>query len=450
MSKDGQQAGPGSRRSDASISRRTLARGAAWSLPAVVVAAKAPLVAASACVQTVTTWVPIEPANGSTLANGTTTTARFPGLSGTQYVFTVNVDPSCPVLYELQGGQGGHVDGGGAGHLAGSIALSVGGTSQILTIVAGSGGRQGGTANPGYGGWGYGHGATVPNDSGGTRGGGGAGSAILLGAHANNQPIVVAGGGGGAAGAVSNGHGIQIPPSPLQGGEGGALAGGVASSPNNGRVESGESATVGDSANSSRIAIHGPHGGAGASGATGGAGGVVTTWNFGTGTSQPTGLGDAYTYTAAGAAGSNWPGTSPGAGVIAASYGGGNGGAPAVGGSLSVTGGIITGGTTHATNKSTTATVTAGGGGGGGYAGGGGGGTHYSGAKGSEANAAIAERTDGGGGGGGSSFVATALTGVSVTYTATQLARNAGTAPPNMLVGDGIPGFVKLTYSPGR
>lgn len=407
--------GPNPRRHQ--ISRRTMAIGAAWSLPVVSIAAAAPAMAASSCATTTKTFVPDEPLKGSTTGGGTST-RRFPGLSGTNYVYTVMVDPTCPVTYSVMGGQGGNLHGAGGAVLSGTIYFPAGSTRpQLLTIVTGSGGRQGGTATPGYGGHGYGHGATAPSNDGGTRGGGGAGSAILLGALSDNKPLVVAGGGGGDAGGNSNGMGYQLIKTPSAGGAGG-VPNGASGVNGSQRLESPDGGdAAGAPVATSRVDIHGPMAGQGAVGGRGGSGALATTWTMNAGASIQT-------FTEAGSVGESWPGSG---------NGGGNGGAPA--------GGLANRGACNA-----------GGGGGGGYAGGGGGGSHWTGAGNLPSGSPTAWRTDGGGGGGGSSYVGgQAGAAVNNTFFSTYSSNTNGYGTPfvsGLLAGDGAPGYVTITYAP--
>lgn len=210
-------------------SRRTIVKGAAWSVPVIAVAVGLPEVVASVCVPgtfTATAPVPGNPAAATSVfevpAGVTSLTFQVAGGAGGTATYWAH----SPVG---RGGEGARVDG----------VLSVT-PGQFLTLVVGQGGAgalntagdEGGpTGNaPGHpGGGGYGNGGDTtwtggPNSfydsfAGGS---GGGGSAILLGA----TPLVVAGGGGGSG--AWNGKNIPTSPGigrPPQSGGSGGLAG---------------------------------------------------------------------------------------------------------------------------------------------------------------------------------------------------------------------------------
>ena len=159
------------------IQRRTIVKGAAWSLPVLAAAVAVPAHAASGT-----------PCVGATYNSPGTYTYAVPAGRTT-------------LNFEIAGGGGGadflNAQGttgpGGSGALiAGALAVTPG---QTLTLIVGGGGQ--GVHKQGLGGKGFGNGGNATNVGGvwyGPASGGGAGSAILLGA----TPLVVAGGGGGA------------------------------------------------------------------------------------------------------------------------------------------------------------------------------------------------------------------------------------------------------------
>lgn len=172
------------------LSRRALAGGVAWAVPAAALATAAPAIAAScdACEE-----------DGGVLGD-----YQYPGT----YTLTI---PSCvqQVQIEVVGASGGTsgVFGGGGAKVTGLAALPAGSTT--LTVVVGAAGRKRGIAmddasypwSEGYGRGG--DGGTWLTGSGdrpvADGGGGGGGSAILLG----DTPVAVAGGGGGGGNALA-------------------------------------------------------------------------------------------------------------------------------------------------------------------------------------------------------------------------------------------------------
>lgn len=161
--------------------RRTIIKGAAWSLPAIAVAVAAPAQAASACTQvgqlietraTTANWVSARPEVAVTVPAGVTR-----------------------MHFVVVGGGGAGV-GGYAAHLEGDLAVVAGST---FYLQAGAGGEDGGSSTRGRGGKSlYGNGgdgghSTWSSDSYYGPGGGGA-SALL---DSSRNEIAVAGGGGG-------------------------------------------------------------------------------------------------------------------------------------------------------------------------------------------------------------------------------------------------------------
>ena len=182
------------------LSRRTIVKGAAWSVPVIATTVAMPMASASVNCQTVT----------HTVASPDPTTPE-----GTTETFIVPAGVTS-IRFSVAGGGGGaaidkadsweHASHGGSGALVtGELPVTPG---QPLTLIVGQGGAGGtfgeGAAalsgQPATGGKGYGDGGTSPaavatasNGLRGGGGGGGGGSAILLG----DTPLVVAGGGGG-------------------------------------------------------------------------------------------------------------------------------------------------------------------------------------------------------------------------------------------------------------
>ncbi|WP_353112316.1 hypothetical protein [Microbacterium sp.] len=173
------------------VSRRTIVKGAAWSVPIVAAAVAVPAYAAS-----------------PDCAGTATVTAN----DYEKGVLTVTL-PACArtVSYVVLGGGGGtaqNVSYSGCGaKITGTLAVSGG---EVLTLVAGGGGGNRGMAPVRATGWGDGGMGSVYYDTALGRdnfaaGGGGAGSAILLGADPSTSgtPLIVAGGGGGMPFATS-------------------------------------------------------------------------------------------------------------------------------------------------------------------------------------------------------------------------------------------------------
>ncbi|WP_353112314.1 hypothetical protein [Microbacterium sp.] len=173
------------------IPRRTIVKGAAWSVPIVAAAVAVPAYAAS--------------------QNCAGTATVSPNLYD-RGVLTVTL-PACArtVSYVVAGGSGG----GGVGARRGSMVtgtLSVSG-GETLTLVAGAPGMNREEGLPsralGYGDGGLGT-SYYSVDQGKdlfAGGGGGAGSALLLGSdYASGTPLIVAGGGGGSGWATAWGN----------------------------------------------------------------------------------------------------------------------------------------------------------------------------------------------------------------------------------------------------
>lgn len=173
-----------------SLSRRQIARGAAWAVPAVLAASSVPAYAASVICGTGTF---VAPAPSSTSADALVTT----------WVVPENVTKIC---VSVLGGGGGrsfmaNMEGGAGALINAEIPVQPG---QKLTFVVAAGGA-GATGAALAGGGGYGAGGDVKNDLTGSyrfalnnfSGSGGGASAILLGDEATGTPLVVAGGGGG-------------------------------------------------------------------------------------------------------------------------------------------------------------------------------------------------------------------------------------------------------------
>lgn len=160
--------------------RRTIIRGAAWTVPSLAVAAAAPALAAS--------------------QECTTETREFNVTGGE---VTVTVPPEAQYIdYVVRGGGGGgQITGGHGATTSGRITFADSSSPRQFVVIVGAGGavtRDGTRASGGYG---YGSGGpstpgprvteTAPT------GGGGGGSALLL--AGTRTPVVVAAGGGGSA-----------------------------------------------------------------------------------------------------------------------------------------------------------------------------------------------------------------------------------------------------------
>ncbi|WP_052680376.1 hypothetical protein [Microbacterium azadirachtae] len=186
------------------IQRRTIVKGAAWSLPVFAAAVAVPMASASgtpACATQKTFF----------------TLPDSPSAAGITTVFVVPAKVKS-LTVTVTGGAGGATFGsttvwGGRGGLVTATVPVVPGETLDLLVGQGGASRTALTANPSIltGGQGFGNGgdsdpaADNPNNGPGSWWGGaagGAGSAILRG----TQPLVVAGGGGGAAGLYSAGY----------------------------------------------------------------------------------------------------------------------------------------------------------------------------------------------------------------------------------------------------
>ncbi|MBK9158904.1 MAG: hypothetical protein IPM11_12480 [Micropruina sp.] len=374
------------------VSRRTLAVGAAWTIPAVAVAAAAPAVAAS--------------------CSGTATVLTYNNTGGansyTGVVRTVTIPATaCRVIdFELWGGNSGATVYGNTGRgtkITGQLTLPAGAVT--LSLIVGGGGAGHGIAQTTIapGGWGYGKGGDVAaqsnaNLSGSWAGAGGGGSAIKVGANL----VVAAGGGGGGATAIMT----------AQTGCTAYSCGGVVSWGGSGY---GTGSPVGyqtlymQTSTGTHILWADFNGGSNGSGGTGGIGGAVTNFNS---------LGAPYfpspkeTYGAwAGSAGGN---------IGAGSQSGGDGAAGTYG-SMSGTNG----------SPPITESVGVGGAGGGGYGGGGSGGC----ASIYDYDKCQAGAWGGSGGGAGGNYVGG---GGGVGLRGLAYGINPG--------GDSANGYVKLTY----
>lgn len=169
------------------IPRRSLIKGAAWSVPTIAAAVATPLAAASTgCPDGGDMWTSADPGAGIG-------------------VHSIEI-PDCveTIDYVVRGGGGAlitpsnHTNTGTGAEYRGTLALSnwSGGTFTVVVADGGEALQRGKAA----GGSGYGRGGagTDTSANGGTNGwscGGGGGSAILY----ASQPLVVAGGGGGGA-----------------------------------------------------------------------------------------------------------------------------------------------------------------------------------------------------------------------------------------------------------
>lgn len=166
------------------ISRRALARGVAWSTPAIVVATAAPAAAASPCGSR--SYSPPRPGTTNDASAKTQTTWSVP--AGVTHI--------CATVVGGGGGNGyqaGGTVGGFAGQTYGRIRVTPG---ETLTFVVGAGGI-GNSDVSATGGGGYGDGGSVATAPGSviSHGASGGGASALL---RGTTPLMVAGGGGGS------------------------------------------------------------------------------------------------------------------------------------------------------------------------------------------------------------------------------------------------------------
>lgn len=194
------------------IPRRVIARGAAWSVPALTVGAAAPALAVSPVAGCPTGSARVDPFIETA---GTLTTPEVYGT--TALVVTIPAD-ACTITYTIRGGDGAFYGGGGVLN-TGTITRSDPSAGALtLTLIAGAHGTNGNPQyhdhnvvfGPGYGRggssvWlGYGQYGGGNGHAHSSAGGGGGGSAILLGTaidtgQSATTPLVVAGGGGGGS-----------------------------------------------------------------------------------------------------------------------------------------------------------------------------------------------------------------------------------------------------------
>lgn len=167
------------------VKRRSIIRGAAWTVPSVVAVTAAPAIAASEECAVVT--------------------------NDYQYMGSVVVvevpAEAAYVDYVVRGAGGGNsgLSFGQGALTSGRITFSAPSTPRRLVVAVGQGGEVRGDGATAGGGWGFGSGGSStpgPRTTTGAFGGGGGGSAILL-PGTPRTPLVVAGGGGGAAVAQS-------------------------------------------------------------------------------------------------------------------------------------------------------------------------------------------------------------------------------------------------------
>lgn len=192
------------------VERRTIIKGAAWSVPAITTAVAAPFASAS----------PIcAPGNAAFATPGVYTVEIPGGVSEVTYTIRGAGGGLGHLTYGHEDNPTahgfryyGHRNGGTGAETTGVMALTSSATPKLLTVIVGEGGEGGltgmGTIHQGGDGYGKG-GDSSPNygtSSAVSGGGGGGGSAILVG----SVPLVVAGGGGGKAQA-SNQSGTTPP-----------------------------------------------------------------------------------------------------------------------------------------------------------------------------------------------------------------------------------------------
>lgn len=395
------------------LDRRAFARGTAWVVPAVAVAAAAPAYAIS----------------------GIKVTKTISANAGTGQVLSFSLPRTAhDISYTITGGGGGSYVGpfdgmaGSGAKITGTIKLNACGSNQTIWMMAGGGGDQPTTAGAttqatGYGNGGKAFNTPYPTSTGSeyayqssSGGGGGAGSAIAVGGAptAGGTVLVVAGGGGGdgvwgnATSSAENNKLLKvITPTSKTLDPGGSASGG----------KGGDITTTYNPTNGTLKAT----GGAGATVGTGGVGGTGSTtivpWN--------------YVQTTAGKAGGNH-----GNGT----FGGGNGAD------------YVTNSHQQTINYSDGWNIdysmgVASGAGGGGWAGGGSGGIEI------VDSATLGPSTyyrrysiagAGGSGGAGTNYKATAVNCVANTVTFEGFAGNAGSNSTG--TGAGGPGTVTITY----
>ncbi|SES04802.1 hypothetical protein SAMN05443377_1419 [Propionibacterium cyclohexanicum] len=175
--------------------RRTIIKGAAWSVPVIAAASIAPMAAASGPTSGSKTFT-VPAVNPDDYVN-----VDWPPTAG-RYTFTVPAGVTV-LSFTVIGGRGGGEWGGWPAEVSGTLPVTSG---ETLDIIVGNGGSSNVALGvPRIGGEGYGNGGSSNADPGddvvrgtsfryGTSGGGG--SAILR----LGDPLVVAGGGGGAPG----------------------------------------------------------------------------------------------------------------------------------------------------------------------------------------------------------------------------------------------------------
>ena len=222
------------------VRRRTLVRGAAWTIPAISVGAAAPYAMASPGSESATGGDGATGAGAQGGAQNLTTvglTASVVNIPcGKTVTFTVTgAGGGSPVFHQFTGGSGSRISGT---FVLAACAAGCGSTIPV-TLIAGGGGAYTGANINGVGatgGKGYGNGgnAGATNSAISAQaisrrvgGSGGAGSAILIG----GVPVVIAGGGGGG-GHVIDDTSVNSPTitwntnSALVGGQGGNASGG--------------------------------------------------------------------------------------------------------------------------------------------------------------------------------------------------------------------------------
>lgn len=379
------------------IKRRTLAAGAAWSIPTVAFASAAPAFAVS-CSGTATS-VTHNNTGGTTSAEGVVRTVTIPA-------------SACRIVqFEIWGGNSGYVLYGNTGRgtkITGELTLPVGAVT--LSLIVGGGGGLRGTGETAFtpGGWGYGKGGDIPTQSnanlvGAQVGAGGGGTAIKMGLTL----IAAAGGGGGSSDAIQTSQSTPVctgwTASIVKSWGGSGY--GTASPVGYQTLSIYDTTTTPDT----KVIWSEFNGGSNGSGGSGGIGGAVTSINS---------LGSPY-YPSTGAQWGAWAGTAGGS-TGGGTEGGGNG-ADGRFGSMSGTNG----------SAAITMSVGVGGAGGGGYGGGGSGGAGMV----YDPNKCKDGGWGGSGGGAGGNYIGGG-SGVAVRGVAFGINPN----------GDSADGYIKITY----
>ncbi|WP_424937050.1 MULTISPECIES: hypothetical protein [Bacteria] len=166
------------------LPRRTVVKGAAWSLPVIATAIAVPAASAS---------VACQPGSAVVTATGTAPVERI----------VVVPAAARTITFRVQGGAGGGPQAGGAGAVVTGQITPTGADMPLLLVAGGRGHSRTEAQQMSFG---FGGGGMAGNVAGRNGTGGGAGSAILRG----GMPLVVAGGGGGAGATIDQGKSMTF------------------------------------------------------------------------------------------------------------------------------------------------------------------------------------------------------------------------------------------------